>query len=110
MDSGLAPSARPGMTKETGAPTATTLVRDKSCIGHQVLVQRIVLLQELEHVLAGEEDRLERLFLPVVLVFGRLRQLLLQVDVESGLLSGPLPRKEYGAQHQVLDVETLILA
>src|SRR3954453_14483172 len=103
MDSGLAPPisgspeigairnpsrlkptwvARPGMTKDRGA--ATALVGDKSCLGHQVLVQRIVLLQELEHVLPSEKDRLERLLLHVVLVFGRLRQLLHQVDVERG--------------------------
>src|SRR4051812_32182152 len=96
-----APSLRsgPGMTAERltqpsrKSPTATTLVRDKSCLGHQVLVQRIVLLQELEHVLAGEEDRLERLFLHVVLVFGRLRQLLHQFDIERGLVRRHLSRK-----------------
>src|SRR3954469_1051834 len=101
-----APSLRsgPGMTAERltqpsrKSSARPALVRDKSCLGHQVLVQRVVLLQELEHVRAGEEDRLERLFLHVVLVFGRLRELLHQVDVERGLLRRHLPRKEYGAQ------------
>ncbi len=41
--------------------------------------------EEGQHVLAGEEDRLERLLLHVVLVLRRLRHLLEQIDVEGDL-------------------------
>src|SRR6266511_6245992 len=42
---------------------AVLLVSDESGFGHEVLVQRVVLFQELHHVLAGEEDGLERLLI-----------------------------------------------
>ena len=76
----------------------------------RLLVELVVLLEELQHVLAGEEDRLQRLLLHVVLVFGGLRHLLEQVDVERRLLRRHLAGQEHGAQHQVLHVEALLLA
>jgi hypothetical protein len=45
----------------------------------------------------------------MVLVLGRLRQLLEQVHVESGLLGSHFPGRNI-AQHQILDVEALFLA
>src|SRR5712672_1127755 len=86
------------------------LVRDEARFGHQPLVELVVLFQEIQHVLAGKEDGLERLLLHVVLVFGRLRELLEDIDVEGGLLGGDLARQEHGAQHQVLHVDALLLA
>src|SRR4051794_19448442 len=58
------------------------LVGDETRFGHQALVELVVLFQEIQHVLAGKEDGLERLLLHVFLVFGRLREFLEDIDVE----------------------------
>src|SRR5258706_12707849 len=84
-----------------GRKPAAMLVRDETRFGHQALVERVIFFQELQHVLAGEEDRLESLLFHVVLVFRGLCQLSEQVDIERGLLSGYLAGKEHGPQHQV---------
>src|SRR4051812_47141447 len=86
------------------------LVRDEAGFGHQALVELVVLFQEIQHVLARKEDRLERLLLHVVLVLRRLRELLEDIDVEGGLFRGHLARQEHGTQHQVLHVDALLLA
>src|SRR5438067_2991565 len=67
---------------------------DESRFAHQVLVQRFVLFEELQHVLSREEHRFQRLLLHVVLVFRSLRQLLEQIDIESRLLRRDLAGKE----------------
>ena len=56
------------------------------------------------------EHRLERLLFHVILVFGGLRDLLEQIDIERGLVRRDLAGQKHGAQHQVLHVETLFLA
>src|SRR5712691_732787 len=83
---------------------------DETRLGHQLPVERIILLEELQHVLTSEKDRLERLLFHVVLVFGGLRDLLEQIDVERGLVGRDLAGEEQGAQHQILDVEAFFLA
>src|SRR6267142_4756800 len=61
--------------------TGGSIRGDEARLGHELLMQGFVLLEELHHVLAGEEDRLERLLLHIVLVFRGLRDLLEQVDI-----------------------------
>src|SRR5258706_1041902 len=103
----------PGGVSPPAPPTSDfdiRSVRYEASFGHQALVELVVLFQEIQHLLAGKEDRLERLLLHVVLLFGRLRQLLEQIDVQGGLLSGDLARQEHGAPHQVLHVDALLLA
>src|SRR5436190_2012696 len=56
------------------------LFRDEARFVHQLRVQLVILFEEFQHILAREEDRLQRLLLHVVLVFRRLRHLLEQVD------------------------------
>src|SRR5581483_6550083 len=92
------------------ATLPATLLSDEARLGHQVLIQGVVLLEELDHVLAGEEDRLQGLLLHVLLVLRGLRELLEEIHVERGLLGRDLPGQEHGAQHQVLHVEAFLLA
>src|SRR6185436_188794 len=56
-------------------------------LGHQALVERVVLLEEGQHFLSCEEDGLQRLLFHVVLVLRRLRQLLEEIDIERRLVS-----------------------
>src|SRR5215468_993253 len=51
---------------------AVSVGGDKSGLGHELLVQSLVLLQKLHHVRAGDERGLERLLLHVVLIFSCL--------------------------------------
>src|SRR4029077_9697909 len=78
---GPAQRCRPGIT--------IVLLRDEPGFFHQTCVQLVVVLEEFDHVLAGQEDRLERLLFHVVLVLGGLRDLLEQINVE-----GLLPRRD----------------
>src|SRR6476660_5365685 len=84
------------------------LVRYEAGFRHQALVERIVFLQELQHFLAREENRLQRLLLHVILVFRRFADLLEEINVERRLIGRHLPRQEHGAQHQVLHVDALL--
>src|SRR5437660_11889583 len=90
--------------------TVCRLLRDETGLGHEILVQRVVLFEEREHVLAREEYRFQCLLFHVVLVFRGLRQLLEEVDIKRGLLRCHLARKEHGAEHQILDVQAFFLA
>src|ERR1044071_4984638 len=74
------------------------LLRDEAGFGHELGVQLVVLFEEVEHLLAGQEAWLERLFCKVARVFGGLRHLLEQVDVERALLRRHLAGQEEGAQ------------
>src|SRR3954469_8077158 len=69
---------------------------------HQPAVDLVVRLEEVEHLLAAQEDRLQRLLLHVILVLRRLRHLLEEVDVERDDVGRHLARQEHGAQHEVL--------
>src|SRR6476660_7151451 len=69
---------------------------DEARLGHQAGVEFVVLFEELQHIRAGEKARLERLLLKIVLVFGGLRDLPEQIDVERGLVGRHLPRQEEG--------------
>src|SRR5450759_4442660 len=69
-------SARRGAGSGANVYDTQNLFGDEARFGHQALVERIILLQELEHVLASEEDRFQRLLLHVVLVFRGLRHFL----------------------------------
>src|SRR5207244_13380833 len=48
------------------ARSPTSLLFDEPGLDHQALVQRVVLLEKRHHVLAGEEDGLERLLFHVL--------------------------------------------
>ena len=48
---------------------------DEARFGHQAFVERVVLFEERDHFLAGQEDGLQRLLLHVILVFRRLGEL-----------------------------------
>src|SRR5437016_12309241 len=67
------------------------LVRYEPGFGHQPLVESIVVFQELQHLLAGEEDRLERLLLHVILEFRRFADFLEQRHIERRLIPRHLP-------------------
>src|SRR5262245_4727122 len=105
-----------GQTKQRAAkaarwesPIRQNLLRDEARLLHQARVDLVVFLQEFHHIGPCEEDRLQRLLLHVVLVFGGLRDLLEQVDIERGLVGRDLAWQEHGAQHQVLHVEAFLL-
>src|SRR5438046_2065444 len=49
-----------------GATASTRSVGDEARLGHQILVQRVVFLEEFQHVGAGEKNRLQRLLFHVV--------------------------------------------
>src|SRR5262249_3724330 len=83
---------------------------DEPSLGHQLLVESVVLFEEFRHLRPGEKDRLERLLLHVVFVVGRLYDLLQQIDIECLLLRRYLAGEEHGAQHEILHVETFFLA
>src|SRR6187399_1373150 len=94
VDGGAPLVTLPRRGEAQAAQVAGPLLRDEAGFGHQVLVQRVVLLEELHHFFPFEEDRLQRLFFQIVLVLGGLRNLLEQVDIERGLLRRHLARQE----------------
>src|SRR5438105_14511253 len=84
------------------------LVRYEAGFRHQPLVQSIVFFQELQHLLASKEDRLERLLFHVILEFRRFADFLEQRHVERRLIASHFSGQEHGAQHQVLHVDSLL--
>src|SRR3954468_24021877 len=61
-----APGSSTTISFSDGLKAGPGLVGDEARFRHQALVEGVVLLEELQHFLAGEEDRLQRLLLHVV--------------------------------------------
>src|SRR5258706_12646315 len=77
---------------------------------HELPVPRFLAPQPVGVRLALERRRVERALLHELLPFRRLLDLLQEVDVVLGLLPARSARHEDAAQHQVVDIEALLLA
>src|SRR5712691_11247844 len=85
---------------------ARILLLQQPPLGHEVLVQLLVLLHPLDILGASGEGGLERAFLHVLLPLGRLADLLEEGLVPLQRLLWHVRSAEDPAQHQVMDVDS----
>src|SRR4051812_15553178 len=77
---------------------------------HELLVARFLFRHPVGVLLALERGRVERALLHELLPFGRLLDLVQEIDVVLDLLRRGAAGHEDAAQHQIVDLETLLLA
>src|SRR5713101_68056 len=112
------PQRKPSRMASTRTTTPRSIRRDavamsaariqlleQAALGHQLLVQVLVLLQPLGVLGAGGEGGLQRPVLEVLLEFGRLVDLAEEVHVEVDRFLRHVGRAEDAPQHLVVDVD-----